>query len=223
MKKLFALLLAIVALLSFASCGEKADDIRGDQTGTPVSSADASSDAAFSAGATNGLTYESKFIGIGCKLNDEWTFYTDEQIRELNNATADLAGDEYKEMLENATVIYDMFASHSNQVDNININLEKVNPLTLATIDLEQNFKNLFSTMEQTLGNIGYTNVQCSTGKVTIDGKDFTCMNIVSELGGMKMYQTSVAIKCNGYLASITISTFGENKVSDILEDFYLI
>lgn len=223
MKKLFALLLVLVTLLSFAACGTDDDDIRGDQTGSPSSSATVSSDAAFSAGATSGLTYESKFIGIGCKLNDEWTFYSDEQIRELNNATADLAGDEYKELLENATVIYDMFASHSNQVDNINVNLEKVNPLTLATLDLEKNFEGMFSTMEDTLENIGYTNVQCETDTVKIDGKDFACMNIVSEISGLKMYQTSIAIKCNGYLASITISTFGENKVSDILENFYLI
>ena len=30
-----------------------------------------------------GITYENKFIGIGCKLDSNWAFYTDEEIKEM--------------------------------------------------------------------------------------------------------------------------------------------
>ncbi|MBE6770088.1 MAG: hypothetical protein E7548_04970 [Ruminococcaceae bacterium] len=223
MKKLFALLLALVMVLSLTACldNKSEDDLRGDQIVNGTSST--VSQPEFSLGSTSGLTYENKFIGIGCKLDSDWTFYTDEEIRELNNVTADLAGEEFEDILKNSAVIYDMFASHSNETDNINVNLEKVNPLTLAAIDLTENYKQLMPTMKQGFENMGYKNIQMKTGTVTIDGKDFASMSTSGEIGEFKMYQTAFCLKCNGYIANITITAFDKDAVDTILDKFYLV
>ena len=49
-----------------------------------------------------------------------------------------MAGDAYKEAIKNAQIIYDMFATSSNQLDSININLEKLNR-TAETLPSAQN------------------------------------------------------------------------------------
>ena len=222
MKKIFALILTIVITLSFTGCGEK-ENVRGTQTGNNNTTQTNSNDKEFSLGSVDGLTYESEFIGIGCKLENTWSFYSDEQIRQLNNATADLAGDDYKKALENATIVYDMFAINNTQTENININLEKVNPITLASLDLKENFKKLYPTFTETYQNIGYTDVEFEIDSVLIGGKKFTCLELSAESQNGELHQTSIAIKCNGYLASITVTALDDDTVENNISKFYLV
>lgn len=220
MKKLFALLLVFVMLFSFVGCGEE-KDVRGDQIDNTASETE--SEVEFSMGAVDGLVYENEFIGIGCKLDSDWTFYTDAQIRELNNITEDMAGEAYEEAIGNADIVYDMYAVSSNQTDNINVNLEKVNPVQLATLNIKENFEASSSLVKDSLENMGCTNVQFEYSDITIDGKKFDCMSISSEINGLTMYQTSIGIKCNGYLASITATAFSETDLNNILSKLYLV
>lgn len=180
-------------------------------------------DDGFSVGAVNGLTYKNRFIGIGCNLDSDWTFYSDAQIKQLNNVAADMAGDEYKEAMKNATVIYDMYAVSSNQQDNININLEKVNPVQLATLDIAENFTALLPLLKSSLENMGCQNITHENTTVKIGGKSFNCLKLTSDINGMKMYQTLIAKKCDGYLANITITAFDEATINNLIGKFYLI
>lgn len=217
MKKLLAIFMVLVMVLSFAACGTKGDDIRGEQTGGE------SSEAEFSLGSASGLTYESEFIGIGCKLDEGWTFYTDAQIKELNDVTEDLAGEEYAEAMKNANVVYDMYALGSNQADSVSVNLEKVNSVQLLTLDIKKNFETIYPSLKSTLENIGCTDISYEMGKVTIGDKEFDCMDISSQANGVKLYQKLVAKKCNGYLANITITTVNEDNTDDVIAKFYLV
>ncbi len=225
MKKILALILAVAMVFTFAACGGN-EDVRGDQivNGSEANDgASVSSDAEFSLGSTDGLTYENKFIGLGCKLDSDWTFYTDDQIKQLNNATADMAGEEFVEAVKNASIVYDMYAVSSNQMDNINVNLEKINSVQLAVLDIAQNFENIFPTLKQTFENMGYTNISYEVGTVKIGNKDFTSLSTTAQINGIKMYQTAIAVKCNGYLANITVTTFNENNVNNIFAKFYTV
>ena len=177
----------------------------------------------FTLGTVNGNIYENTFIGIGCTLGSEWTFFSDEQIKEQNSVAADLAGEEYKKLMESAAVVYDMFASHSNQINTIVVNLEKTDKLQLAVLDLDAYFENTVPSIKQALGNMGFTNITHNIGSVKIDSTDFTCLNVISELGEFKMYQTIVAIKCNGYIACLTFSGDSTEAINSALECFYLI
>lgn len=225
MKKILALVLAVAIVFVFTACAEN-KDIRGDQTvnGSIVEDNNsASSEAEFSLGSTDGLTYENKFIGLGCELDSGWAFYTDEQIKQLNNVVTDMAGEEYAEAMKNASIVYDMYAVSNNQMDNINVNLEKINAVQLAVLDIAQNFKNVFPTLKQSLENMGYTNISYEVGTLKIGDRDFTSLNTTAQINDINMYQTIIAVKCNGYLANITVTTFNDNNVSDILAKFYTV
>lgn len=202
MKRFLIFILAAAMLTSLASCAPAPEP-------------------EFTLGTVVGNVYENSFIGIGCTLGSEWTYYSEDQIREINNAAADLAGEDYQKMMESATVVYDMYAAHSNQINTVVVNLEKVDKVQLAVLDLEENFKNTIPTLEQSLGNMGFTNITSELGTVKLGGTDMTCLNVVSEIGTFKMYQTIVAIKCNGYLACITFSGDSTESIDSALSNFY--
>ncbi len=231
MKKLFVLLLALVVVMTFAACGSQ-ENIRGEQRVEGSSSTEdvsgsesedkVNSDEKFSFGDVKGLTYENKFIGLGCTLGSEWTFYTDEQIKELNNIALDAAGEEIEESIKNSDIIYDMYVERNGGIDNINVNLEKANPAQLALIDLEDYYLNAASTLVSSYENMGFTNITYKTGSVNIGGKAFECLNVVSEIQGIKMYQSVITIKCSGYLANVTFTTTGEDAIAELANMFYL-
>lgn len=221
MKRFFALLLALTMLLMLPACGTDTN-IRGEQKDNSTEAPDEKK-ADFSMGKVSGLTYENEFIGIGCKLDSAWTFRTDEEIREMNNLAGELAGEEYQAAIKNATLVYDMNAVHINGMDNIIINLEKVNPLQLAAADLEDVFEQQLPLLKSSFENMGYTNMTFKIDEVTIDGKTFVALFTSGSIGDYQMYQASIAIKCNSYLASIAITTFSEEMMNTLLESFYLV
>lgn len=203
MKKIFTLVVCLAMLLSFVAC---------------------STGPEFSLGTIEGDTYQSEFIGLGFKYQGSWRYYNDKEIKELNQTVENMADDEYLEVVKNADVVYDMMAVNTeNQTDNVNIALEKVNAVTLATLDITENYEKTVSTVKSTFENMGYTNIQHQISKVMIDGKEYECLNITAEIAGVTMYQTSVAIKCNGYLANIAVTSYGKDKSGDILGYFYFL
>lgn len=172
-------------------------------------------------GTNDGKVYENKFIGIGYKLNDGYTLYTDEQIKELNNITSDMAGDEYRELMSNATIIYDMFAADSSGLNSINLNLEKLDDQQMAPLNIKQNFEAAVDIMEDTYNNLGCTNFKYDISTVEIDGREVDALYIEAEINGTSLYQTLFGVKCDGYLANIAVSTYFTNTTSDIINNIY--
>lgn len=240
MKKILALILALATLFALASCGSapSEDEIRGDQyennetaevetageaneeTDTDVA---ATEEKEFSIGSAKGTVYESKFIGLGCKFPDGWTFYNDEQMKELNQQSADLLGDDYLEALEKASVVQDMFATSADSLSNMTVALEKVSALQLATLDVGKNFEAIVPTLLQTYTNAGISDVTYEVSSVTIEGKTFDTLEIKANTGVITLYQTMIGVKCNGYLATIGLTSSSQNTIQKLLDCFYLV
>ena len=216
MKKLISGILVLMLML-LAACGEQ--DIRGSKIDSNANA----EESEFSVGKINGLVYENAFIGIGCKLDSNWSFSSDEEIRQMNNITTDIMGAEYQEILENADIVYDMAAIHANGLDNINVNLQKVNPLQLAALDLNAHYETQFDMLRDAFENMGYTNIRLEVGQVTIGGENLPVLFNRADIGEYTICQVCIAIKCNGYLANVTVSTFDESTLNDLLACFYLI
>lgn len=197
------------------------DDTSSDETSSDDSSSDDDSSASndFSIGNVKGRVYVNEFIGICYKLDDGWTFYDDDQIKALNNITMDVVGDELKELLKNAPVVYDMYATDSSQLNNVLVNLEKINPLQLAGLNIAENFKASIPLIKSGFTDMGYTNVNCEVVKVEVDGKNLDALRTTAEIGNIKLYQISVAVKCNGYLACLAATTYYNDTTADLLDN----
>ena len=238
MKKISVVLFALILASTVYGCGSE-EDVRGEITSTveessteetvateetaEVEDTTEAEEKELELGATEGSVYENAFIGIGYQLPDGWTFYTDEQIMELNNATSEMAGEEYQQLMEEVSIIYDMFATDADGLNNININMEKGNPVQLLALDLAQNYEAAMSTMKSTYENMGYENFEYEIGTIDIDGEEVVSAHITVEINDVSVYQTLFAVKCNGYLANVAVTSYFDDITADILGNLYWI
>lgn len=220
MKKAACLFLAVIMLASLCGCraNNETDDIRG-----TVVSGNNSQDAKepeLSLGKTENNTYSNTFLGLSCTLPSEWVFYTDEQILELNNIVVDVLDEDIAELLENATVIYDMYASSQTDGSNMNVNLEKLSAAQAIRLDIKQVLEAQIDTIKQGYENMGYTDIRIEYEKIEVDGKEFDGLKLVAKIQGYDFYVTMFAFRKSNYLANVTIGSLQADKTDTILSYF---
>ncbi len=231
MKKTMGLMLCMALLLSAVGCSGE-EDVRGTVeeavTTEAAENSDADTDAeteeeAFEFGEVDANVYENKFIGIGCSLSDEWGFYSDEEIKELNNMATDMAGEEFAEAVADAQMIYDMYAVHSDGMSSINVNLENVGLAKIALVDVAESLESSKSVLEDAFSNMGYEDISIESTTVTIDGEEFAALNVSASYSGMNMYELVFSGKAGKYMWTTTIGTFGEDSTQELFDTFYLV
>lgn len=192
--------------------GDDTDDNHGDITD--------SSEPEFSFGDTADNTYQNAFLGIACTLPSDWVFYTDEQIMQLNNITGEYYEDDVAEVIKNATIIYDMYAQQQSTGNNINVNLEKLSPLQIATLNIKQTLESQIGTVKSTYQNMGFTDIDAAYSLVTVVGREFDALEITAKIQGTDFYCTCFSFKKGTYLASVTVSAVQINSIDTILGYF---
>ena len=228
--KMGALLLACALLVTMSACsGGSGSSIRGNvtpaqttapETTVPETTVPETTEPAFSVGTSSGNRYENTFLGIGCTLDENWTFLTDEQIRENNSAAADMMAEEYQELVSEASVVYDMMANHSNEVDTVSLNMEKLTGAALL-IGEEQYAQLSLEGLEGSLTSMGVENIQTKVEQISFAGGTHTCIRLVGEFSGIKVYEALVCYKRGGYMALACACTWLEDGTQAILDCFY--
>ncbi len=229
-QKLGALLLAAALLVTMSACsGSGGKSIRGNVTPVETTAPEASApettepeatEPAFAVGSSSGNRYENTFLGIGCALDENWTFLSDEQIRENNDAAADMIAEEYQEQVQDADVVYDMMANHQNEVDTLSLNMEKLSGAALL-INEEQYAQLSLEGLEGSLSAMGIENIQTSVEQIAFAGGTHTCIRVEGEYSGVKVYESIVCYKRGGYMALACACTWLEDGTQAILDSFY--
>ena len=186
MKRAVGLLLALVLVLSMAACGKKDGDGGDSQSG-------------FQRGTIENGIYTNTFVGIGCQLSDDWTYYTDEQLAELSGVVAE-SSEEMQKAMEDGKSTYDMFASAMEGLVTINVVYEDLGALYGKLLD-EAGY------LEQT--------------PVQFAGLVREGAVISGEMDGVPMYETLVCIKQEGYMCCVTMCSWTEDITADLAELFY--
>lgn len=217
MKKVFCIILSMLMLLSLFGCTGNTDpeDIRGEVSGTTEGNQEEKPE--FSLGDTTGSTYTNDFLGISCTLPEGWVFYTDEQMKELNNLVGDYLDEEVVEQLKKATVVYDMFAQHTTNGSSINVTMEKLNVVQVVTLNIQKTLEAQIDTIKSTYANIGYTDVQVEYQKLTVDGKEFDSLKIQAKVQGLDFTGVLFAFPKGDYLANVTVCSLSADTVNSIL------
>lgn len=212
MKKLLCVLLAAVLTVSLWACSGD-EDIRGEVTTDPT-------DPQFSLGTTTNNTYKNNYLGLSCTLPSDWAFYTDEQIRELNNFTGDMAGEDFQNAVESADVIQDMYASYLGGIATVNVTMQKLNALQIAGLDMKAVLEAQFPTIKEAFENMGCTNVQMKYEKITVNGKEFDGATLEATISGIPLYETLVCFVKGRYYATVTVCTLQSNDTANLLNQF---
>lgn len=229
MKRILCLILSALILLACCGCaaGNENEDIRGEiipgnntTEGQPSTTAPAETEPEFSMGQSENGVYKNDFLGLTCTVPAGWEFYTDEQILEMNNITADYFDENVEQQIQNAAIVYDMCAVNTADSSSININLEKLNPLQMLAIDVKQVLESQIDAIKSTYANMGYTDTQIQYEKVTVDGKELDGLSIAATIQGVTIYQTIFSFPQGSYLANISITAAQEGLTDDILGYF---
>ena len=239
MKKILCVFLFVVMVIgmcvALAGCGS--EDIRGDITTKPtenirgeVSGEENKPDETtaptqpketepdFSMGKSTGNTYKNDFLGISCTLPADWVFYTDEQIKQLNNVVGDYVDESVKEQLKNAAIIYDMQAAKPGS--SVGVNMEKLNALQIAGLNIKQVLEAQIPTIKDMYSQMGYTETKVTYDKVTVDGKEFDCLKLAAKNQGVDFALVSFAFRKNNYLATVSVGTIEASQLDTILGYF---
>lgn len=216
MKRFLSILL--VCTMLFCLCGCRNNDSKRDRIEEDLDK-DVQS-GKVSLGVTEDGIYTNEFLGLSCTLPDGWEFYSRDQILETNNLVGDMAGDELAEMLENAAIIYDMYASHPTTYSSININMEKISALQAASLDLKETLESQFETIESSFTNMGYNNIQIEYTKVAVDGHSFDGVKLQATIQGVEFYEIVFSFQKSNYIANVTVGTLKTDTTADLLACF---
>lgn len=217
MKKLLALLLVVVIAFAFAACvpfnefglNDEQPEVNDEQF-TNSEGDEIEEKKEFSRGVINGLTYENEFLGLGCTLDSDWSFYNDEQMKLLPGG-------------ENSNIIYDMYAQNKITWDNIGVNFQKMSDSDLEEYDFNANYTLVYEELKSAYERMGYTNFSYTIENMNVAGRTIPCLKMSYEAFSEGVYQLMISIKCNGYMASIAISTYEEDRCDEILAKFYAV
>lgn len=220
MKKFLCIILSVAMLLSLCGCvgSDDPEDIRGTVSGGSESQPE--SQPEFSMGESTDGTYTNDFLGIGCTLPEGWAFYTDAQMKELNNIVGDYLDENVKEQLQKATVIYDMCAQNQAEGSSVNVILEKLNVMQLVGLNIKTTLEAQIETIKSTYKNVGYTDVQVVYQKVTVGGKEFDGLKITAKLQDFDFSGVAFAFLKGEYLANVTVCSLNAEAVTELLGRF---
>lgn len=227
MKKLFAILMTMILVLSLAACKEPAD-IRGDYEGgatnatTQATTAATAPTEAFDTGRVNANKYTNAFAGITCELGTDWKFMTDEQIRQNNETALGMVGDDYEKLLKNASSFTDMMATHVNGTDTVGITFEKLTGTNQLVT--EESYVNLSKdSLKGALESMGMTNVVLTTGTEVFAGKDHHYIAVSAKYSGYDVYERLVVLRCDNYVVVVTACTWHVDTCKTVLDNFQAI
>lgn len=212
MKKILSILLVAVMLLSLCACGS--DDSVGEPL--PVESS-----PNFSVGRTSGNTYKNEFLGLTIKVPDDWKFYSDSEILAINNVSKEYHDKDTLALLEQADVVYDMYAFSASGEGSVTITLKKLGSLKeVAGTDTKAKIEADFDMLNETLKNVGYTDIEIAYVKVPVDGNEIDGYTIKANLYGLWCYSTAIVFTRGNYSVDITVTTLTEGGEAEIFDGF---
>lgn len=200
MKRIFALLLTVVIVLTMASCDLGAFGASG---------------AKPTRGTIEDNVYKNEFLGFQFTKPDSWKYSTDEEIAEVMNVAVDnLMGEKFKDALEKNPAIYDMMVVDSKTGANINVVYENLKRSNSTKITMEEFVEAL---KKQTADISGMTVTFSDTlDTVKLGESEFTKCVCTTTAYGTKLTQIYYLRKVGGYMASVVVTIPSGYTAADI-------
>jgi len=237
-RKLLALVLALALVFALSACGSepKGSVTSGDSDktnvggtttpnedkaeATPTPEAEPEDD--FEVGSMVGGTYENDFVGIGCKLDESWIYYTEEEMLELNGLVADSVDDEeLADQLRDSDSFYDMMAAAEDGLVNVNVVLENLGLLYGHTLDASGYIDVALENLEDSLAKLGMEVTSCEKVSFDFCGQPTDGIYITGSVQGVEMFQRMACVKAGNYMCCITACSYLEDLTTDVLDLFY--
>ena len=193
MKKLLAFFLIIITLLSCAACGSR----KLGNAQTPSIQ-----------GTLEKQSYKNEALGMGCLMPNGWTFFEQDQMSKIP-------------MEDGETCV--MYATASAR-EVIRIDFRPMESAQLDSLDLNQYCRDYLSKQNPFLSSEADPVYESyDTISVSISGQPLPGLMRTVTHHDKTVYFTAFAVKCDGYVARITVSTSLAGRVAQIMARFYML
>ncbi|MCM1148617.1 MAG: hypothetical protein NC319_00820 [Butyricicoccus sp.] len=234
-KKLLALMLALAMLMAMTACGSepKGSVSTGADSGSSTSSTPEATpeptpepEDELELGSMVGGIYENDFAGIGCKLDETWTYLSEEEILAQNEVMIEsVDDDELAELLSDKGTFYDMVAMSEETLSTVNVVVENLGLLYGAALDAGKYVDISLESLEGQLGSMGMSVTSCEKESVDFCGKATDGIYIAGTMDvegyEVEMFERIACVKAGTYMFVITACTYVEDTTADVLALFY--
>lgn len=211
MKKVFAILLAAMMLLSFAACGDDKDNGGSGILNGQGQQNNSTTANVVSRGTISGNTYQNA-AGVKFTAPAGWSFMTDEELadvigvgQELLGADADLA-----ELLQSNAAIYDMGAQNATTGESVMVAFENT-VLTGGKVYTEQEY---LDAAAASLAAYGYELSAYTT--TTLGGITYTTTTASVTMSGISMGQQLFCRAIGDYMLVISTTSTGTTSLAEM-------
>ena len=207
MKRTLALILALVLCLSLAACN------------SDPSETDPASDAALSRGAVNGSVYTNESLKLRFQLPSGWSFYTEEEIAEVNNMTQEMYESlDLEDTIASGGQFMDLFAASASNLDNVNLILQPADQKVSGVSE-----KKIFEGSEESLrSQFSAAGMEVKTYEVLTAkfcGAEKAVLHMEMGMNGYVLQQYQLWIRSDpSYTAVLTISSTSITDPQTILD-----
>lgn len=231
MKKLAAMLMALMMLLTMAACGQQAPE----QTGGTVESGAQSDDAVTGQvdtpvpdedtpemGSVSGGTYTNEFAGFGCALDETWVFYTEEQIAEINGFLTEGTSDEdMKKLMEENQSVQDMYATSTDGLMTMNVVFQNMGLLFGTTMSAHEYAELSAQQLPDAMSTYGFENVAAAVTTTEFAGADCPAVALTATVQDTPMYELVICLKQGNYIYCVTLCSYTEDVTAQMAALFY--
>ncbi len=196
MKKLTAILLIVVMSATvFCAC-----DHDGNDSDTSV----------VERGVVSDNTYTNGSLDVTFTKPANWIFYTDDEIAQLMNISAELYKD--KNLLQSAkiTSVIDFMAIDPATNDNVNMTVENLAPSGNADMTVETYVEIVKNNLKTQMSGATYTFNPMTT--VTLGKVEYVKVAATCTMQGTTMTQNFYIKKVGSYMISITATSVDQSK-----------
>lgn len=163
-------------------------------------------------------TYENADIGIGCLLSNDWKYYSASEIQALNQSAVEQAGAEYSEVLDSVTLMY---AVRKGGQDNICLSTEKAGEAGVSLEEMTENLKSAVEAIQKAYEDMGSYDFDYEITPVTIGEQEYACMYTSAIITDIPVYQALICIPYGDSIANLSVTTYGSNTISELMNFFY--
>ena len=190
-------------------------------TAEPAVTHESEQEAEFTRGTVANNVYENRFMGFGCTFTESWTFYSDEELAELNNIPVNaMTDDVLKALLETGSTVQDMFVTANGGAFSINVTYEDLGA-SGTRIDMEEYMDLSAAQLPQALEDIGMEDVEVHLGSIKFAGEDRDAIALTAAYSDVPMYEMLICIEKGDYVCIVTFCSMQENYTGAMTEMFY--
>ena len=207
MKRLPALLMCIIMVLSLTACGKGEDT----QTNTvPATTQAQTPPPEFQFGATYGTSYNNETLGIGISLPSGFSVTSNAELATMNGFDETLMTENLPEAMADTKRAY-IFVATDNAGTYLNIVVENLKLAGKTFITGEEYFNLYTDETIKEYEDMGAQDITLTPSKITIYGVEYNVEIISYTLDGAAESDTRIAFPAGNFMAVMTIK--GDSEV----------